>query len=1144
MSSDDFKAKCARTREIFLEGGVDISEWAVSRGFTPEAVNSLLEGRSSGLRGMSRLIAESLGLVYPRPKAKSAKYAKRSAARAELRNSQVKTSLEVSWRRVGDAIDRLAAQGLTPAQWAEGIGLSWLAIKPVFVDLQTPKYGGGMRACQMLELLGPPEMKQHLYPRRRSKLNVTKKAKKVRTKPVREARLEVSQLRMKELLERLKNERVRLGEFVRLHRLDGPALFQIVKSRVKGASGRPKAVAEALDLLGTFTPTHDHPPAPAWHRRAQINALRPARRGKPLPTPPSTQIAWEALDAMRMKLSAQGITARAWAEKNNFPLTAVESVLNGLDRGEVGITQAAAHRMGIGFEHYVQQHLYPKNPRRRVQHPVQVSIKRLDMMRALMADSGVTPGVWAERFGFEPEVVESVLKGEDQCVQGQARQVAAKMYILGDAYIEQHIYPRPPLQPKVKKVKAKPPKDPSPQWAYKLKEWLASDAAPEVIHQQDLIKVCFEIRQQLPGAPVMGVRFAERWIRQMIAEKALKRWQSHLVNKMVSRHPVGFDMARRLKPGAVISLWTVLIRNDLLANAVRYDIACVVAPRMGQEQHPQVEIIIPKLPPFTFYEVDHLSDSSKVVLPADSLDDRFSCPVATSERAFLEWLALIKRRGPGWVPAAPSTIKYEAFDLDQLHHLANLMGLRRDLDLWLAWRKSMTTRPPQPVVRPLGARLKATEEPMGKQTSPKLVRATPEPAPNSLSSPAFKRRGRPPKVAPSFESLLFSQMRSPVIDAWPEAQPDTIRVRRSRDVAPALHNGEMETPPPAKNVSWKRVGDAIDKMAAKSTTPRRWASVNGYPWWLIRPVFEEAVLPGSAAARKVAKALDLIGSLEMEQHVYPRPLVPSDVSPDWQWPAAMQRWIESESAPESLTREEIFEAAWSTCHDVDGGRSPDDPTIVNWIHQNVEQGVLMRIDRVYVNTRARTVTNGFGIAHSLYPGSIVSLWTVLRQEGLIEGSSEDIASVGAPLRTRIKSERLEIVIDRYLPFHFHELDEPVFASASSSPDSLDVRYPFPVATPERALMDWLALRRRGGPTWVPIPTLKMRLELMDSGRLERLASEMGLVDDFREWRARHLNVMRRRKGRSSVPSAPLVIDLPEASDGALPVDWDNNAWPQ
>ena len=1152
MSSDEFKAKCARTREIFLEGGIDISEWAISRGFKPETVSSLLDGRSRGLRGMSRAIAETLGLVHPRPKAASIKYAKTNAARAALRASIVKTPLEVSWRRVGDAIDRLTAQGMTPAQWGEANGISWWSLKPVFVDLRTPQQGGAMRACRMLDLLGPPEMAQHLYPKGRAKRPSTKKPKAVRAKPVRvkparekpvrEIRLEISQRRLKELLDRLKNERVGVGEYAQLHGLDGNSLLLIIKSRVKGASGRPRAVAEELDLLGTFEPTHDHPPAPAWYRRAQMNAKRAARRQKVLPAAPSTQISWEKLDAVRMRLCAQGVTAEEWAKKNNFPPVAVETVLVGLDRGEVGFTRQVAAQMGVLGEPYFEQHLHPKSPKRHPRRPVQISLSRLDMMRALMAEAGTTPFTWAKKFGFKLSVVEAVLKGEDPCVGGEARKVAAMMYILGDPYIEQHVYPKPPAPPRGRKpgTAVKPPKDQSPQWAYKLKEWLATDAAPEVIHQLDLVKVCFEIKQQLVGASDLGVKFADRWIRQMISERALKRSQAYLFNRMVSRHPAGFDMARRLKPGAVISLWTVLIRNDLLDGLVDADIACVVAPKSDHEMRPQVEIAIPKLPPFVFREVDHLSPSSQVVLPADSLDERFSYPVATSERAFLEWMALKNRKGPGWVPAIPSKIKYEGFDLTRLHHLAELMGLSRDLDLWVAWRKSMKTRPPQPVVRPPSIALKAVDDPLRTQVPPKPARASPESVSTPPSPPEPKRRGRPPKGAPSFESILFSQMRAPVSDPSPETQPSTIRVRRSRDISTGLPNDDQKAPAPARqHLSWKRVGAAIDKMAAQGTTPRRWASVNGYQWWLIRPVFEEALVPGSAVARKLVAALDLLGAPEMEQHVYPRPREQSDAGYEWRWPAALQRWLESDAAPESLTRKEIHEMAWSTCLELDGGRSPLDQTIIDWIHQNVARGVFQHIGSAYVNTQVRKRSNGFSIAANLYPGSVVSLWTVLIENGLMDGSHENIASVGAPRRSTVKSESRVTMVEGYLPFQFHELEGSMFQSDRGSSDSFDTRFTFPVATPERALMDWLALRRRSGPTWVPIPPLKLSLELMNSGRLDRLASAMDLVDDFRQWRERHINVARRARGSQSEQSLTAV----SSGEGSQAPDWEKNAWP-
>lgn len=65
MSEEDFQAERAKReaiKQLFVDHGRSIGEWADSRGFSRPMVYAVLNGRSTGRRGMAHHIALALGL--------------------------------------------------------------------------------------------------------------------------------------------------------------------------------------------------------------------------------------------------------------------------------------------------------------------------------------------------------------------------------------------------------------------------------------------------------------------------------------------------------------------------------------------------------------------------------------------------------------------------------------------------------------------------------------------------------------------------------------------------------------------------------------------------------------------------------------------------------------------------------------------------------------------------------------------------------------------------------------------------------------------------------------------------------------------------------------------------------------------------
>lgn len=64
MSEIDQKAR-ESVKSGFFDRGEQISDWALSRGFAPALVYSVLSGRTKGYRGQAHAIAVALGLKRP-----------------------------------------------------------------------------------------------------------------------------------------------------------------------------------------------------------------------------------------------------------------------------------------------------------------------------------------------------------------------------------------------------------------------------------------------------------------------------------------------------------------------------------------------------------------------------------------------------------------------------------------------------------------------------------------------------------------------------------------------------------------------------------------------------------------------------------------------------------------------------------------------------------------------------------------------------------------------------------------------------------------------------------------------------------------------------------------------------------------------
>lgn len=62
MSRDEYLARCRRAKENLARRGESVNEWALRRGFSPQIVYAVLNGRCFGTKGEAHRVAVALNI--------------------------------------------------------------------------------------------------------------------------------------------------------------------------------------------------------------------------------------------------------------------------------------------------------------------------------------------------------------------------------------------------------------------------------------------------------------------------------------------------------------------------------------------------------------------------------------------------------------------------------------------------------------------------------------------------------------------------------------------------------------------------------------------------------------------------------------------------------------------------------------------------------------------------------------------------------------------------------------------------------------------------------------------------------------------------------------------------------------------------
>jgi len=212
----------------------------------------------------------------------------------------------------------------------------------------------------------------------------------------------------------------------------------------------------------------------------------------------------------------------------------------------------------------------------------------------------------------------------------------------------------------------------TPHWSTRLELVLAEPSALRVLDTASIIQLAKNVRREISKPSV------ERWIQEAVAANRLQRVVRGLfLNRLISPLPQLCEAAVWLRPGAVISLQTVLGDSGVWNNYTPWVTA--VVPLSSRYTTPSLGRVETGGGTFVFRGI------SERTLETGAERDRLVTGVdyrrATPEAALLHWLYL-SGSPRSRMSAPPLDHDLGALDLKRLKRLATVMQLEDSLAVW------------------------------------------------------------------------------------------------------------------------------------------------------------------------------------------------------------------------------------------------------------------------------------------------------------------------------------------------------------------------------------------------------------------------------------------------------------------------------
>jgi|APCry1669192752_1035429.scaffolds.fasta_scaffold01452_2 hypothetical protein len=209
---------------------------------------------------------------------------------------------------------------------------------------------------------------------------------------------------------------------------------------------------------------------------------------------------------------------------------------------------------------------------------------------------------------------------------------------------------------------------------------------------------------------------------------------------------------------------------------------------------------------------------------------------------------------------------------------------------------------------------------------------------------------------------------------------------------------------------------------------------------------------------------------------------------------AVEKSLLTLGAPHVVTTQDLNAYA-----EFETGARPAPATVTRMANALTKTGALQRVSRtVYLNKLAGPTVQLAEAAQLIRRGAVVSLAWVLERSGALNNFG-DIVTCVVPLVVGMAPPRVGEHKTLAGQFRFYGMPiRIVNCGAAHVEDVQDVRYAYPRATPERALMDWIYLGSSPH-SRLPLPPLDIQLHGMNQPRLKRLSKVMGLESEWAHW---------------------------------------------
>jgi hypothetical protein len=183
--------------------------------------------------------------------------------------------------------------------------------------------------------------------------------------------------------------------------------------------------------------------------------------------------------------------------------------------------------------------------------------------------------------------------------------------------------------------------------------------------------------------------------------------------------------------------------------------------------------------------------------------------------------------------------------------------------------------------------------------------------------------------------------------------------------------------------------------------------------------------------------------------------------------------------------------------------APSRATFSRWASYMAESAKLKEVIKgVYLNRLGHRDVSPAAASHWVRFNSFVSLSWVLEQAGITNNFGDTVTCV-IPTDPAWSNPQISDRITSAGTFRFFAMPARlVDERAGQLEDIRDLRFDYPRATPEKALLDWIYLGKSPR-SRMTRPPFDLEVEALDAAKIERLAQNMGLERPLADWMAQY-----------------------------------------